>query len=105
MQHDQHPQACTISEKEILISACCFKSKENRFSLEFGYTSKECSSKKILQDTSNIPYWNSNGILKASSGWKVYLPVTTRTIIFLVGDPYKPSFVTVTGRGPHPRYT
>ena len=23
---------------------------------------------------------------------------------FLVGDPYKPSFPTVTGRGPHPRY-
>ena len=22
----------------------------------------------------------------------------------LVGDPYKPSFATVTGRGPHPRY-
>ena len=25
--------------------------------------------------------------------------VTTRIIMFLVGDPYKPSFVTVTGRG------
>ena len=30
--------------------------------------------------------------------------VTTRGIMFLVGDPYKPSFVTVTGRGPHPKY-
>ncbi len=30
--------------------------------------------------------------------------VTTRTIICLVGDPYKPSFATVTGRGPHPTY-
>ena len=30
--------------------------------------------------------------------------VTTRIITFLVGDPYKPSFPTVTGRGPHPRY-
>ena len=30
--------------------------------------------------------------------------VTTRIISFLVGNPYKPSFVTVTGRGPHPRY-
>ena len=27
--------------------------------------------------------------------------VTTRTITFLVGNPYKPSFATVTGRGPH----
>ena len=30
--------------------------------------------------------------------------VTTRIITFLVGNPYKPSFATVTGRGPHPRY-
>ena len=28
--------------------------------------------------------------------------MTTRSIIFLVGDPYKPSFATVTGRGPPP---
>ena len=28
--------------------------------------------------------------------------VTTRIIPFLVGNPYKPSFVTATGRGPHP---
>ena len=31
--------------------------------------------------------------------------VTTRIITFLVGDPYKPSFPTVTGRGPYPRDT
>ena len=24
--------------------------------------------------------------------------------MFLVGDPYKPSFATVTVRGPHPKY-
>ena len=30
--------------------------------------------------------------------------VTTRIITFLVGNPYKPSFTTVTGRGPHPSY-
>ena len=29
--------------------------------------------------------------------------VTTRIITFLVGDPYKPSFVTVTGRGDNPK--
>ena len=28
--------------------------------------------------------------------------VTTRTITFLEGNPYKPLFVTVTGKGPHP---
>ncbi len=32
------------------------------------------------------------------------MPVTSRIIRFLVGDPYKPSFSTVTGRGPHPMY-
>ena len=31
--------------------------------------------------------------------------VTTRIITFLVGDPYKPSFTTVTVRGPDPIYT
>ncbi len=31
--------------------------------------------------------------------------VTTRIITFLVGDPYKPSFTTVTVRGPYPMYT
>ena len=33
-------------------------------------------------------------------------PVTviTRIITFLVGNPYKPLFATVTGKGPHPRY-
>ena len=31
--------------------------------------------------------------------------VTTRNIIFLVGNPYKPSFATVTGRGVVPRDT
>ncbi len=30
--------------------------------------------------------------------------VTTRIITFLVGDPYKPSFATVTGRGDNPTY-
>ena len=34
------------------------------------------------------------------------LPVTvaTRIITFFVGDPYKPSFATVTGRGDNPTY-
>ena len=32
------------------------------------------------------------------------LTVTTRIITFLVGNPYKPSFATVTGRGHHPSY-
>ena len=32
------------------------------------------------------------------------MPVTTRNITFLVGDPYEPSFATVTGRGDNPTY-
>ena len=31
--------------------------------------------------------------------------VTTRIIPFLVGNPYKPSFATVTGRGDNPSFT
>ena len=30
--------------------------------------------------------------------------VTTRIVTFLVGDPYKPSFATITGKGDNPRY-
>ena len=38
--------------------------------------------------------------------WLWPLPrVTTRIIIFLVGNPYKPLFATVTGKGPHPMYS
>ena len=33
------------------------------------------------------------------------IQVTTRTIVFLAGDPYKPSFAIVTGRGDNPRYS
>jgi len=33
------------------------------------------------------------------------LTVTTRILPFLVGNPYKPLFATVTGKGPHPRYS
>ena len=32
------------------------------------------------------------------------ITVTTRIITFLVGNPYKPSFATVTGRGDNPNY-
>ena len=31
--------------------------------------------------------------------------VTIRIVTFLVGNPYKPSFVTATGRGEYPNYT
>ncbi len=45
-------------------------------------------------------------------GIRVYLgttphpvTVTTRIITFLIGNPYKPSFATVTGKGDNPMYT
>ena len=50
--------------------------------------------KKIFMFFSDIPF--GCGPLTVT--------VTTRIIIFLVGDPYKPSFPTVTVRGPHPIY-
>ena len=31
------------------------------------------------------------------------ITVTTRMLTFFAGSPYKPSFATVTGRGPHPK--
>ena len=31
--------------------------------------------------------------------------VTTRIVSCLVGNPYKPSFATITGKGDNPRYT
>ena len=49
----------------------------------------------------------SLGIFLNGIFWVVPLPrmlVTTRIIIFLVGNPYKPFFATVTGRGDNPRY-
>ena len=49
-----------------------------------------------------------NTPLTASLPWVVpppRMPVTTRIITFLVGDPYKPSFATVTGRGDNPKFT
>ena len=30
--------------------------------------------------------------------------VTTKIVTFLIGNPYKPSFTTVTVRGPHPSH-
>ena len=56
--------------------------------------------------------WKTEGTWFQSHGaFGVYiglppLPVrvTTRIITFLVGDPYKPSFATVTGKGDNPRY-
>ena len=33
-----------------------------------------------------------------------FIPLTTKVITFLIGNPFKPSFTTVTVRGPHPKY-
>ena len=40
-----------------------------------------------------------------NDGKKFCNTVTTRITTFLVGDPYKPSFATVAGRGDNPIYT
>ena len=42
------------------------------------------------------------GIMEYIGCGPLRVTVTIRIITFLVGDPYKPSFPTVTGRGPYP---
>ena len=53
---------------------------------------------------------NWNGCLKKADPKDILwnyppprIPVTTRIIPFLVGNPYKPSFVTITGWGGRPK--
>ena len=51
--------------------------------------------------------WRRHFIIEICIFWVVpppRMPVTTRIITFLVGDRYKPSFATVTGRGDNPMY-
>ena len=55
---------------------------------------------------SGLPQPMTNRLKLLGITWVVpppRMPVTTRIITFLVGDPYKPSFATVTGRGDNPR--
>ena len=49
-----------------------------------------------------VTFWKVEYII----GWNYPHPVTvtTRIITFLVGNPYKPSFATVTGWGVDPKY-
>ncbi len=64
------------------------------------------------QGRTSAPFTGPGGLMGLGSmGRRVYIglsplpvKVTTRIITFLVGDPYKPSFATVTGRGDNPRY-
>ncbi len=73
------------------------------------------------QKSSSLPHLRLHDscleTLKVFLGWFLVLPsasliglspfpvsVTTRIITFLVGDPYKPSFATVTGRGDNPNH-
>ena len=49
-------------------------------------------------------FWNLNVQLIYVGLSPLPVTVTTSIITFLVGDPYKPSFTTVTGRGDNPRY-
>ncbi len=54
----------------------------------------EMKRKKIAADF----LWSVNWV------WPPHrIPVTTKIITCLIGNPYKPSFTTVTVRGPHPK--
>ena len=70
----------------------------------------------LLRSVGKVPFnlwWNDPKILeKNTKDIYIYIgccplpvTVTTRIITFLIGNPYKPSFATVTGRGHHPTYT
>ena len=50
------------------------------------------------RDRKTTPFF----VVKVGCG-TLAVTVTTRIITFLAGDSYKPSFATVTGRGPHPK--
>ena len=65
-----------------------------------------CGAPKSLRQVHDRYYWDKN-TSKISCEQVVGLSpcpvtVTTRISTFLVGDPYKPSFATVTGRGDNP---
>ena len=53
-------------------------------------------------------FWSKKFQVIKSFCWSVVplprMPVITRILIFLVGDPYKPSFANVTGRGGQPKF-
>ena len=56
------------------------------------------SLKSMVGPSSSLPKTNMDNLGVAP----LPVTVTTRIITFLVGDPYKPSFATVTGRGDNP---
>ena len=67
---------------------------------------KNYESKQPPRPTTKTNHWGCT-LSITSITWVVpppRMPVTTRIITFLVGDPYKPSFATVTGRGDNPKY-
>ncbi len=57
---------------------------------------------KWMVGSDDISFWGSLGLYFRSTPHPV--TVTTRIITFLVGNPYKPSFATVTGWGVDPTY-
>ena len=63
---------------------------------------------KRLRCTGNRKIWSSGATLGCFLCTQylgcspLTVTVTTRSIVCLVGDPHKPSFATVTGRGPPP---
>ena len=71
-------------------------------------TSNELLHRFGTWDASDLKDWrigDSTGFQQVSFRSTPHpVTVTTRIITFLVGNPYKPSFATVTGWGVDPRY-
>ena len=65
------------------------------------------SKKNVMTVMTEINFLGSQDLRFRTWKWFGYGPlpvtVTTRIITFLIGNSYKPSFATITGRGDNPR--
>ncbi len=87
----------------------------HRFNVWCRFCGSNSCSTWICTTADTCRKWMNMGRCQCSNsnmgGYMIYLgcsplpvTVTTRIITYLVGDSYKPSFATVTWRGPHPKY-
>ena len=68
--------------------------------MKVSYESESSWNDKIIQVNQGFNWFNWFNDNLGVAPFPV--TVSTRIVLFLVGDPYKPSFTTVTVRGPHP---
>ena len=91
------PRHCPAKRKRMELAGVCGKNSLGKARLRFE-REWNTANKKTVHSTFDI------NIIIYLGCCPLPVTVTTRIITFLVGDPYKPSFATVTGRGDNPRY-